>query len=325
MIKENLKAHQKIAYRILENALLKDNVAHAYLFCGEKGTPKLEAAYLLVQSLVCEEKGLACETCDACLRVLHGGYSDLLVVDGTKQSIKKSDIQRIKDYFAKSKVEAKGKKAYILNGIENATNEAMNALLRFLEEPSDDIVAILICEDEEHVLETIRSRCQRVPFFKVQSDALETSLQVKFDGLSAHILANLCVDEEKAEAMMESETFTGAFNLFQDFLAAWRQKGFVWAKITLKQDAISKGKRDDKQIFAWFLEMLMLLCRDIYCLQATEVKELWGQNAEIVLEYKAETMHKVCIETRDKMGRSTNMPLLIDQFIYMLEVENGRK
>lgn len=99
---EELKKHQKIAYRILFNALSSGQLAHAYLFTGEQGTPKLETAYLLVQSLVCKEDGIfACEKCDACQRVLHDGYADLIYVDGKKTSIKKVIFYIFKKYSPK--------------------------------------------------------------------------------------------------------------------------------------------------------------------------------------------------------------------------------
>ena len=132
---------------------------YPYLFTGEKGTPKKESAYLLAQSLLClnvNENGFACETCDECQRLIHGNYADLIYIDGLKNSIKKSDILTIQEHFSKTNLEKYGKKVYILDGVENATPVAMNTLLKFLEEPEGDVLAILICESEEQASVRLR-------------------------------------------------------------------------------------------------------------------------------------------------------------------------
>ncbi len=70
-------------------------------------------------------------------------FSDMIIVDGSEETIKKEDIMHIQEEFNKTALEATGKKIYILNRVENATADAMNALLKFLEEPASDVTAIL--------------------------------------------------------------------------------------------------------------------------------------------------------------------------------------
>ena len=87
MFKEQLEQQQPVVYHTLKNALENDKLAHAYMFSGPSGTPKKQTAYLLAQSLVCNEKGFACETCDTCQRVLHNEYADMIYIDGTTRMI----------------------------------------------------------------------------------------------------------------------------------------------------------------------------------------------------------------------------------------------
>lgn len=323
MILEDLRKNQKVAYRILENALLKNQLAHAYLFTGERGTPKLESAYLLVQSLVCENEGFACETCEMCQHVVNGGYADLIYVDGKSKSIKKGDILNIQERFSKTQLEVLGKKVYILDGVENATPEALNSLLKFLEEPESDTIAILISEHSDRILETIVSRCQNIPFFKNNTEELEKELQSEMGHCEAHILSHTCVNKEQALNRFESDEFQHAFYLFENFLEEFDQHP-AYAKVFLQNEGFNKSKRDDRAVFSSFLDMIILLCRDSYLYDKQEIESIWGKSGEIMLKLEMDKLHKVSAEIKDKIVRSVNIPLLVDQFLYKWEVEDGK-
>ena len=146
MFKDILREQQPVVYHTLRNALEHNRLAHAYMFSGPSGTPKKETAYLLAQSLVCRESGFACEVCDTCERIAHNEYADMIYLDGTSVSIKKDDILKLQHAFAKTGLEKTGKKIYVLDHAENATPDALNSLLKFLEEPGSDMIAILIVE-----------------------------------------------------------------------------------------------------------------------------------------------------------------------------------
>lgn len=322
MMSHELKDTQPIAYRILQNAIHHKTIAHAYLFTGEKGTPRKESAYLLAQSLVCEhldEDGFACEMCEECLRVMHGNYADLMYVDGQNVSIKKNDILKIQENFSKTRLERRGKKIYILDGVENATGEAMNSLLKFLEEPTDDTMAILICESEDRVMETIVSRCQNVPFYKNNIQELESELLNEMGNVEAHILSRISTNQTQALSIFESDEFQHALYLFETFLKEYNDRS-IHAKVFLQNEGFSKSKRDDKEVFSLFLKMLNILCRDIYCLSSEEIKGIWGKSGEIVLKLDVDKIMKISIEFKDKIIRSVNVLLLVDQFLYQWEV-----
>ncbi len=324
MILEEIKKHQKVAYRILENALVNNQLAHAYLFTGEKGTPKLECAYLLVQSLLCEQSGFACETCEKCEHVTSGGYADLIYVDGVSKSIKKGEILSIQERFSKTKLERDGKKVYILDGVENATTEALNSLLKFLEEPESDTIAILISEHSDRILETIVSRCQNIPFYKSNTVELEKQLLADKDVVEAHILASICANHKQVEEISESEEFQHAFYLFSRFLEEYDSHP-AYAKVFLQNEGFHKSKRDDRLVLSLFLSILALLCRDTYRLPNEEIKRIWGKSGEIMLKLDVDSLYKVTVETKDKIVRSVNIALLVDQFLYTWEVKDGTK
>ena len=169
MFKDILREQQPVVYHTLRNALENDRLAHAYMFSGPSGTPKKETAYLLAQSLVCGQPGFACETCDTCERIIHNEYADMIYLDGTSVSIKKDDILKLQHAFAKTGLEKTGKKIYVLDHAENATPDALNSLLKFLEEPGSDMIAILIVEQLDRVLPTIISHNTMLPSFSAGS------------------------------------------------------------------------------------------------------------------------------------------------------------
>lgn len=323
MMHEEIKKYQPIAYRILHNALIRNNSAHAYLFCGEKGTPKKECAFLLAQSLLCQnvkEDGFACEECDDCKRLMHGNYADLIYVDGNLASIKKNDILKIQEQFSKTRLESRGKKVYILDGIENSTAVAMNALLKFLEEPEGDILAILICEHEDRVLETIVSRCQKVPFYKNNTVELFNALKEEMSEKDAYVLSKLATNLEEAKDMYESDEFQHATYLFERFVESkYECAKDPFVKVFLQNEGFSKSKRNDKQVFSLFLTMLNLVCRDIYKKSEEEIISIWGNSGKYMLELDVDKIIRLSIEMKDKIVRSVNIPLLVDQFMYEWE------
>ena len=120
-----------------------------------------EIAKFIASVIVCENKN-GCGECLNCLRVENESYTDIIFKDGEKSSIKKNDVEEIQERFSKSAIEEKGVKIYILHMVENSTPQAINSILKFLEEPEEDIYAILTTSNINNVLPTIISRCQNI-------------------------------------------------------------------------------------------------------------------------------------------------------------------
>ena len=193
MIKTQLRDSEPIAYQSLENSLKNRKVAHSYLFSGEYNPLKIEAAYLLAQSIVEGKDDFACETCDVCKRIRNNSYFDVIYVDGYASSIKKDDIEMILDEFSRTSLESSGKKVYILANINNASTKVLNMILKFMEEPSSsNTYGIFISDHKEDLLPTIVSRCQEVPFLTRDFSFLIDRYEEKgFDRIDAYLLSNI--------------------------------------------------------------------------------------------------------------------------------------
>ena len=139
-----LKDNQPIIYKTFVNSLKENRLSHAYLLVGNPGTPLKEVAIYLAKSLVCDDPNpLACNNCISCLRIDHNNYPDFVVFDGSKESIKKDYVLSIESQFERTPIEKKGIMVYVIHLMENMTIEAVNSILKFLEEPKENVFAFL--------------------------------------------------------------------------------------------------------------------------------------------------------------------------------------
>ena len=152
-----------IAIKSLTNALKTNKLSHAYLMVGEDSLYCDEFILQFVKSIFCLENNdkefYNCGECKACQSIEHNNYVDFYIIE-SETSIKKEEIQNLKSELSVKSFY--GRKIYWIKDIEKMTEQASNSLLKFLEEPEDDIIAILSCKNISAVLPTIISRCQQV-------------------------------------------------------------------------------------------------------------------------------------------------------------------
>lgn len=168
-------AGQKHIVRTIENALANNKIAHAYLFCGPRGTGKTSMAKLFAKALNCEEGlGHQCNHCSNCQSVTDGSHPDVIEIDAASNN----GVEEVRDLIEKVKyLPIKGKyKVYIIDEVHMMTSGAFNALLKTLEEPPAHVVFILATTEPHKVLPTIVSRCQRYDFTKVEDDAIREKM-----------------------------------------------------------------------------------------------------------------------------------------------------
>lgn len=159
---KDVVGHRNII-KYIESAVASDAVSHAYILNGERGSGKKLLANLFSMSLQCqnrEEDGDACGKCQSCRQAMSGNHPDIIRVTHEKpNTISVDDIRAqvnndivIKPYSSKYKI-------YIIADADLMTVQAQNALLKTLEEPPQYAVIMLLTENAEVLLPTIRSRC----------------------------------------------------------------------------------------------------------------------------------------------------------------------
>lgn len=199
-----LQTHQPLVFQTFKNALESKRISHAYLLSGEKGVPLLETATYLAKSLLCDHPNpLACDECLSCKRINHHTYTDFILLDGREGQIKKGDVQEIVGDFSKTPLEAKGIMIYIINLVENMNVQAINSLLKFLEEPPANTYAFLTTENETKVLPTILSRCEKlrmllIPKDTIKNEAIKNGVKEEDAELLVHFFNNADILKEKS-------------------------------------------------------------------------------------------------------------------------------
>lgn len=159
-------AGQQHIVQTLRNALVENKIAHAYLFCGPRGTGKTTMARIFAKALNCSDGfGKQCNECENCIAINEGRHPDVIEIDAASNR----GIDDIRDLISKVKYSPiMGRyKVYIIDEVHMMTTEAFNALLKTLEEPPESVVFILATTEPYKLMPTILSRCQRYDFSKV--------------------------------------------------------------------------------------------------------------------------------------------------------------
>ncbi|MHB0977342.1 MAG: DNA polymerase III subunit gamma/tau [Candidatus Aquicultorales bacterium] len=161
----------------LANALTGDRVAHAYLFCGPRGTGKTSTARVLAKALNCLEGPTPepCGRCTSCVEIAEGSSLDVIEVDAASYRQVDETQEVLKGVHLAPAVGRK--KVYIIDEVHMLSTHSFNALLKTLEEPPDHIVFILATTEPHRVLPTVLSRCQRFDFRRVPVDDLVPHLR----------------------------------------------------------------------------------------------------------------------------------------------------
>ncbi len=172
------------AVNLLQKHIRSGQVRHAYLIHGEQGLGKNTLAIQFARALNCGNEsmsGLYCGDCRACRLIPEGVYPDIHVLtpeDGSA-SLKVDQIRDLQHQLALSPFESRWRIALIPD-FQLATDEAANALLKTLEEPSENVIVILTALDTASLLPTIVSRCEQIGLRAVSKDALRHALD-KYD------------------------------------------------------------------------------------------------------------------------------------------------
>ena len=161
-------AGQKAIIQTLKNAVSKNKIAHAYLFCGPRGTGKTSIAKIFAKMLNCEDQEHApCGKCRNCIEFQKGSHPDIIEIDAASNN----GVDEVRSLIEKVKyAPMEGKyKVYIIDEVHMMSTGAFNALLKTIEEPPAHVIFIFATTEPHKVLPTIISRCQRFDFNKVSA------------------------------------------------------------------------------------------------------------------------------------------------------------
>ena len=189
---------QENIVRTLRNQVTTGRIAHAYLFCGSRGTGKTSAAKIMARAINCEnpQDGNPCNCCAACRAIDDGTCMDVLEIDAASNN----GVDNVRDLrddavYTPSQVR---KRVYIVDEVHMLSLSAFNALLKIIEEPPEHLLFILATTELHKVPATILSRCQRFSFRRISQEDIAARLQyvayqesIDLDDGAARVLARL--------------------------------------------------------------------------------------------------------------------------------------
>jgi DNA polymerase-3 subunit gamma/tau len=229
---------QEPVTQTLRHAVESGKIAHAYLFCGPRGTGKTSMARILAKAVNCPNQagGEPCNTCDMCRSITEGRALDVIEIDAaSNRGIDEIRSLREKANYAPSLARYK---VYIIDEVHMLTEAACNALLKTLEEPPPHVIFVLATTEAHKVIATIISRCQRFNFHRLRQTEIMDKLKLICKKEKIHI--------EPGSLELIARAATGSLrdaeNILQQMIA------YYGSKIELDQIQVELGITQDSRV-----------------------------------------------------------------------------
>lgn len=326
-----LEENQPVIYKTFVNSLKRNQLSHAYLLIGNPGTPLLDVAKYLAKTLLCDDPTpFACNSCITCLRVDDNNYPDFILFNGEEGTIKKEAVVSIESQFEKKAFEAKGIRIYILHLVENMTVDAVNSLLKFLEEPDSNVYAFLTTNNEGLVLPTIVSRCQNLYLKSIDRKlVIKEAISYGVENLDAQFLSffynepNLI--HELVTAKENKEKYEDYVTARDGILSIVDSLTFGKKELTYVMQREITPKIKSKESMRFFLDMLSQVFEDIIGIQVNKeiiLKEISAQLNEASKNIKnPSNILTEILKIRSTLALNVNIALTIDHLSFVLTKE----
>lgn len=302
---ESYKDGQPTVYNMLMNAINNNKLSHAYIFDSNGNSDVFDIVLSFVKMILCKEISDENEISTLCKRIDDGNYLDVKVIEPDGMWIKKDQLLDLQSEFNKRSLEGT-KKIYIIKQAERMNAQTANSILKFLEEPVDDIIAILIVDNVNLLLSTIISRCQLI---KLNKRGFDSSSLVNFSNLVKNNELNNLSEEDKIK-------FTQNVLNFISYVENNGLNAIVYAK------SLWHNNFKDRNACEIALELMIMFYYDVmkYMSKTSglffedkidSVQAIADKNDFISISKKIE-----CIdEAKNNVKRNLNINLLIDKLI----------
>ena len=176
---QNILGNDKIK-NLLQESVNNNKVSHSYLFVGKSGIGKKMIAKEFAKAILCLGDNKYCDNCKSCLEFDGQNNPDFFIVEPDGNAIKIDQIRNMQRGVQEKPIISRSK-VYIIDNADFMTKEAQNALLKTLEEPPEFVTIILIGENENEFLATIKSRCMIIHFNSISDSDMERYLQENYN------------------------------------------------------------------------------------------------------------------------------------------------
>jgi len=282
---------------------------HAVLVEGSSKFLLDDATKYVTASILCENNP-TCLQCDACQRVLNNNLADIIEFDLSDESLKKENILEIKQRFSKTALEITNKQIYVIKHIEKASSIAMNTLLKFLEEPSDEVYAIFTTSNADKVIQTIISRSLVFRLVHNDIERIKEVLAQEYSANDVNIALTITNDEVFVKEVLDSRPFLifkeNANKIFRNIYT-----GNFYLTI---YEFLSDLEKEELQIF---FELFYV------CLTNLDFLIDFNVDREIVEKIKSaenfDIILDIVLSSRLQLDTNMNKSLIIDKFSIEIE------
>ena len=209
----------------LAGSLSRGHISHFYLISGPRGSGKRTLAKLLAAAILCKGEDRPCLTCHACRRVLENNHPDFITVDDPEKKTVPVDLIRQARADIYVMPNEGQRKIYLFPRAQDMGLPGQNALLKVLEEPPAYGVFLLLTDNPEKLLPTVRSRCTELKLLPLPDDLLRRKLQQQFpqadsDAISAAMIRGGGYLGQAQALLMEGEDLPPQITAFVDALSS---------------------------------------------------------------------------------------------------------
>lgn len=311
----DILGHERVI-EVFRRSIRSGKTSHSYIFEGPSGCGRKKTALALVQALFCETgSDEACGICPSCRKITSGNHADIHTVEPLpdKRDISIDQLREMQRELSLRPYEAP-RKVCILEPAERMSVNAANSLLKTLEEPPGNAIIILLTENSDMLLPTIRSRCQLVRFTPLSPEHVRVLLEKNgMEGATASLLAQMADGSMQRALELDNESLTERQGVLLKHL-----NGMSLEHIgTVFNAAEELGGNREEALET--LDMLLSLIRDLIHLTAgcrdiinTAIRPALESMASGLNLGRALQLADNIIETRRAVQRNANVKLALD-------------
>lgn len=315
----NLFNNQKTVVRLIENSFKNDRLFHTYLFSGPRGSLKMDAAIYLASLVLCDDGG-ACGKCDECVKIEKWANSHLYIISPDGDSIKKEQIEDLEHEYGFASDHAR---VFIIQNIDKATLTASNTLLKFLEELPENCYGILLTENINKVIPTIKSRSQIVNFLPISNKVVYEDLIKKgYNEEKANVVATLTNNRSLGIRYAKDKDIEKIINLVNELSASFEEGNSGYIEFLKNANFLMNLDRDKNRMF---FDLLIRIQNDkinilINRKENVVFKGLEFTNIMLVKEIEIKLL-EIILKFRERIDSNANLDIIYTQmFVEIGEV-----
>lgn len=306
----NLFTNQPEVVKLINNSFNNDRLVQTYLFHGEKGTLKFDAAMYIASLILCEAGG-NCGVCSQCKKIERLINPNIFIISPDGDSIKKEQVDALEHEFS---LTSDSKRVFIIKDIDKATLAASNSLLKFLESMNEGCYGILLTENINRVIPTIKSRSVNV-YFRPKSQVIISKELIKrgIDGDICRAISTLTNNTSEAIEMCKDKILLELIELVKQIGLDIEEEDKNISLVLVENGNILKQM--DRKYHDYFLDLLVHIQRDkvkkLLCISEGIIFDDTLEFCTINLNRSQEVkVLEILLSYKDKIKYNINMDLM---------------